>query len=107
MEKIKRLPPEKLAEVENFVDFITSQAQREAAFDRLLAIPPALENAGMQAMGEEEVVALVRQVRTERRARFSQGEDDTTGAPLLDTNVAFSALLWRGVSYRADRGTLR
>lgn len=81
VEKIKRLPPEKLAEVENFVDFITSQGQREAAFDRLLAIPPALEGAGMQPMSDEDVVALVRQVRTERRTRSSQGEDGTPGAP--------------------------
>jgi hypothetical protein len=80
VEKIKRLPPEKLAEVENFVDFITSQVQREAAFDRLLAIPPALEGAGVQSMSEEDGMALVRQVRTERRTRFSQGEDDMPGA---------------------------
>jgi len=69
LEKLKQLPPEKLVEVEDFVDFLASKSRREAAFDRLLAIAPALEAAGVEPMSEEEVAALVKEVRAERRAR--------------------------------------
>ena len=69
LEKLKQLPPEKLVEVEDFVDFLASKSRREAAFDRLLAIAPALEAAGVEPMSEEEVAALVKEVRAERRVR--------------------------------------
>lgn len=69
LEKLKQLPPEKLVEVEDFVDFLASKSRREAAFDRLLAIAPALEAAGVEPMSEQEVAALVKEVRAERRAQ--------------------------------------
>jgi len=69
LEKLEQLPPEKLVEVEDFVDFLASKSRREAAFDRLLAIAPALEAAGVEAMSDREVTALVNEVRAERRAR--------------------------------------
>lgn len=69
LEKLKQLPPEKLIEVEDFVDFLANKTRRQAAFDRLLAIAPALQAAGVEPMRDEEVVALVKEVRAERRAR--------------------------------------
>jgi len=73
VEKLKQLPPEKLVEVEDFVDFLSSKVRRDAAFDRLLAIAPALEAAGVKPMNEKEVAALVKEVRAERRAQRKDG----------------------------------
>ena len=68
LEKLEHLPPEKLIEVEDFVDFLVNKSRRDAAFDRLLAIAPALEAAGVKPVSEGRLVALVKEVRAERRA---------------------------------------
>jgi hypothetical protein len=72
IEKLKQLPPQKLAEVEDFVDFITRKEARRAALDRLLAIAPALEAAGVAPMSEEEIASEIAAVRAERRAKASR-----------------------------------
>jgi len=46
IEKIRAFPPERLAELEGFIDFLAGKARRQAAMGRLLAIAPALEVAG-------------------------------------------------------------
>ena len=45
--KIRTLSPQQVAEVEDFVEFLAAKASRRAALDRLLAIAPALEAAGV------------------------------------------------------------
>ncbi len=67
--KIKTLSPQQVAEVEDFVDFLAAKATRRAALDRLLAIAPALEAAGMKPMSDEEIANEVKATRAERRAR--------------------------------------
>jgi len=67
MEKIQALPPERLSEVEDFVDFLAAKTRRLAALDRLLAIAPALEAAGVPPMTEDEIQAEVDAVRAARR----------------------------------------
>jgi hypothetical protein len=62
--KIQALPPERLGEVEDFVDFLNAKSRRLAALDRLLAIAPALEAAGAPAMTEDDIQAEVDAVRT-------------------------------------------
>ena len=69
IEKLKTLPPEKRAEVEDFVEFLAMKSRRLAAIDRLLAIAPALEAAGVPPMTEEEINAEIKAARAERRAR--------------------------------------
>lgn len=69
IEKIQALPPERLGEVEDFIDFISSKARRLAALDRLLAIAPAIEAAGVPPMSEDEIQAEVDAVRAARRQR--------------------------------------
>ena len=69
LEKIRALPPEQFGEVEDFVDFLAAKARRRAGLDRLLAIAPALEAAGVPPMTEEEIQAEVDAVRAARRAR--------------------------------------
>ena len=69
IKKIEALPAERVAEVENFVDFLAAKARRLSAFDRLLAIAPALEAAGAPAVTEDQVAAEVATVRAARRSR--------------------------------------
>lgn len=66
--RIKTLSPQQVAEVENFVEFLATKSKRRAALDRLLAIAPALEAAGIEPMSEDEIVAEVAATRAERRA---------------------------------------
>lgn len=68
IEKLKQLPPQKLAEVEDFVDFIARKEARRAAFDRLLAVAPALEAAGVTPLTEEKIAAEIRAARAQRRS---------------------------------------
>lgn len=69
IEKLKQLPPQKLAEVEDFVDFIARKEARRAALDRLLAVAPALEAAGVPPMSEKEIATEIAAARAERRAK--------------------------------------
>ncbi len=67
--KLQQLPPQRLAEVEDFVDFLARKETRRAALDRLLEIAPALEAAGIPPMSMEEINAEVEAARAERLAR--------------------------------------
>ncbi len=69
MRKIEALPPERFSEFEDFVDFLTAKTRRPAALDRLPAIAPALDAAGVPPMTEDESQAEVDAVRAARRAR--------------------------------------
>jgi hypothetical protein len=68
-EKLKALPREQRAAVEDFVDFLIAKTKKHAALDRLLAIAPALQAAGVEPMSEAEINAEVKAARAERRAR--------------------------------------
>jgi hypothetical protein len=70
--KIRTLSPQQVAEVEDFVEFLAAKAAKRAAFDRLLAIAPALEAAGVAPMSEDEIAAEVKAARAERRAKTRQ-----------------------------------
>lgn len=75
--KIKALSPEQVAQVDGFVEFLSASSRRYAALDRLLAIAPALEAAGVVPMSEEEIQAEVDAARAARRARqAAQDEQD-------------------------------
>lgn len=69
--KLRRLSPQQFAEVEDFVDFLTANARKRAALDRLLAIAPALQDAGVDPVDEEIIaneVAAARNLGKERSA---------------------------------------
>jgi hypothetical protein len=72
--KIRTLSPQQVAEVEDFVEFLAAKSRRREAFDRLLAVAPALEAAGVEPMSEDEIDAEVRAARAERRARQQAGQ---------------------------------
>ncbi len=69
LENIRALPPERIAEVEDFVEFLTTRNKQRAAMDRFLAVAPALETAGAPPITDEEIQAEVDAARAERRAR--------------------------------------
>lgn len=67
--KIRTLSPQQVAEVEDFVEFLAAKSRKRAGMDRLLAIAPALEAAGVEPMSEDEIADEVKAARAERRAR--------------------------------------
>jgi hypothetical protein len=73
LSKIRTLAPQQLAEVENFVEFLTAKSRKNAALDRLLAIAPALEHAHAPPMSEHEIAQEVKAARNEHRARQAAG----------------------------------
>ena len=97
IEKVKALPPEQRAQVEDFVDFLSGRARRRAALDRLLASAPALEAAGAAPMSMEEINAEAKAARAGRRARSSQsaGSVCISDAPIADPS---SPLRWLTVT---------
>jgi hypothetical protein len=68
IDKIEALPAERVAEVEDFVEFLSAKTQRQAALERLLTIAPALEAAGAPSISEADVLAEVAALRGTRRA---------------------------------------
>lgn len=79
IEKLESLPPEQRAEVEDFVDFLSVRAKKRAALDRLLAIAPAVEAAGIAPLSMEEINAEVKAARAERRTRSQAALDKSSG----------------------------
>jgi len=68
IDKIAALPAERVAEVEDFVEFLSAKAQRQAALERLLKIAPALEATGAPPVSEEDLLGEVMAVRGVKRA---------------------------------------
>jgi hypothetical protein len=68
IEKIEALPPQRVAEVEDFVEFLSAKAHRQMALERLLEIAPALEAAGAPPISEADVLGEVAAVRGARRS---------------------------------------
>jgi hypothetical protein len=69
IEKIQALPAERIAEVEDFVEFLADKTRRQTALDRLLSVATALQAAGAEPITEAEITAEVKEVRVLRRAR--------------------------------------
>ena len=84
LSRIRSLSPQQVAEVEDFVEFLATKSSRHAALDRLLAIAPALEAAGVAPMSQEEIVAEVKAARAERRARAAAS---SAGSPDEDAGA--------------------
>ncbi len=68
LEKLRQLPPEKVTEVEDFVDFLAGKARREAALERLRALRERVPETEIRDAEMQDIVSAVRAVRAERRA---------------------------------------
>lgn len=66
--KLKILPPERLEQVADFVNFLATQEQRRKAGEELRAMWARMPEALTDEI-EQEVVAEVRAYRAERRQR--------------------------------------
>jgi hypothetical protein len=73
IEKLKSLPPEQRAEVEDFVDFLKARKERarDAAAQRLGEAFAKLDALNLPALTTEEVQAEIDAARAERRARHA------------------------------------
>ncbi|TAK41968.1 MAG: hypothetical protein EPO27_18045 [Betaproteobacteria bacterium] len=75
LEKLRSLPPQRMAEVEAFVDFLRSRDEkaRDAAAKRLGVAMAKLSKVDLPAMREEEVQAEIQAARRARRNRVGAG----------------------------------
>lgn len=66
IEKLDQLPPERVAEVEDFVDFLTSKT-RDKAFGEFLAVAEEVAKSGVPPLSSEEIEAEIKAYRDERQ----------------------------------------
>ena len=73
IEKLKSLPPQQRAEVEDFVDFLKArkERQRDAAAERLGEAFKKLDTLNQPPLTAEEVQDEIDAARAERRARHA------------------------------------
>ena len=67
--KLKILPPERLGQIADFVEFLATQEQRRQAGEQLRAIWARMPQEELTDEIEQEVVTEVRAYRAERRQR--------------------------------------
>ena len=68
IETLRSLPAPQRAEVEDFVEFLVAKTRKRAVLDRLLALAPALDAAGVPPPTEAEIDAEIQARRAEWRA---------------------------------------
>lgn len=69
IERRKKLPPNRVAEVVDFVEFLSQREERAAAAQRLTQGLARLDALQLPEISEEEVEAEIQAARLERRAR--------------------------------------
>lgn len=69
IERLKKLPPDKVAEVIDFVEFLAGREERAAAAQRLTEGLNRLDALNEPPISEDEVENEVQAVRRARRAR--------------------------------------
>ncbi len=70
--KLKILPPERLGQIADFVDFLAMQEQRRQAGEELRVMMDKLADANIPPMTMDEIQAEVNAVRKARRERTSR-----------------------------------
>lgn len=68
IERLKKLPPHRVAEVVDFVEFLSQREERAAAAQRLAQGLARLDALKLPEISEDEVEAEVQAARQERRA---------------------------------------
>lgn len=67
LQRLQKLPPNRLAEVVDFVEFLTVREERKAAAERLAGSMERLDALNQPALSMDEVEAEVQAARSERR----------------------------------------
>ena len=70
IERLKKLPPSRVAEVVDFVDFLAAREERTAAAQRLTDGLAKLDALYLPPIPEDEVEVEVQAARRERRERL-------------------------------------
>lgn len=68
IERLKKLPPSRVAEVADFVEFLSQREERAAAAQRLTRGMARLDALKLSEISENEVEAEIQAARQERRA---------------------------------------
>ena len=71
LEKLQRLPEQRLAEVADFVEFLAEREERATAAQRLTEAFAKLDALNIPTISYEEIDAEVQAARRERRAKRS------------------------------------
>ncbi len=66
IEKIQQLPPQRLAEVEDFVDFLRTREDRAAAGMRLGESLTKLDSLSLPTFSDDEIAAEIQAARAQR-----------------------------------------
>lgn len=69
IEKLQQLPPQRLAEVADFVEFLAAREERIAAGERLGESLAKLDALDLPPLSDEEIAAEIEAARQERAAR--------------------------------------
>ena len=69
IERLKKLPPNRVAEVADFVEFLAAREERAAAAQRLTEGLVRLDALNLPPISEDAVEDEVQAARRERRAR--------------------------------------
>lgn len=69
IEKLEKLPRERLAEVEDFVEFLAAREERAAASQRLADSLARLDALKQPPIPDDDISAEVRAARAERRSK--------------------------------------
>ncbi len=67
IERLKKLPPGRVAEVVDFVDFLTAREDRMAAATRLGTTFAQIDAQGLPPLSDDEIEAEVQADRQDRR----------------------------------------
>lgn len=69
IEKLQKLPPQRLAEVKDFVEFLAAREERAAAGARLGESLARLDALGLSPLSDQEIEAEIQAARQNRAAR--------------------------------------
>lgn len=69
IEKLQKLPPQRLAEVEDFVEFLAAREERAAAGARLGESLAKLDALSLRPLSDGEIEAEIQAARKERSRR--------------------------------------
>ena len=69
IEKLQKLPPQRQAEVRDFVEFLTAREERAAAGVRLGDTLAKLDALGLPPISDEEIEAEIQAARQDRLSR--------------------------------------
>jgi hypothetical protein len=69
IERLKKLPPSRVAEVMDFVDFLSSREERAAAAQRLTEGLAKLDGLKLPSVSEDEIEEEIQSAREDRRSK--------------------------------------